>query len=408
MENKIQTGTTAHTTADQKTTQNPEVQKLFKELNDKTGKGISLRECEMLLLKPKRLSEKFNDPLILETAVTIVGKKLIRIGADREAVRNVRVRSLENALKLLFDFYGKRKIETSGGLNPAVLLLIARACYVRSALILSRHDKVMLEKKKRIIEMGIKFIDEFKEVVSRDKDALRLHCILLLELEKIDKDDIEVSELETVLDSAIKNGCEEFNEKAEDIEISLRFAEFAKKNGGNKPLPENVIKSLKTIVKSSLHAESIELKKAKAHLLLGNDMDVITCMKAFTRQLVSLELPFSDPLWSEAAEFVRKIKEDRSGKDYWKELALLIWKACKDQEGRSSSLHLLWYWGHLVTQYFIADLAFLAVDTVKEKAEIADFVKSRLQFHAQALESEVGKFYDLRWMDLSRPFITIL
>lgn len=400
MENK----TLAKANASRKTIQNHEVEKLMQELNNyKTGTAISLREYEILLAKAKRVSEKLKDSTILEKAVIIVGEKLIKIGSKEQAGRNTRISSLETALKLLFDFYGKQK--NKPGISLAILALIARACYERSVLILSKQDKVMVEKKKRIIKKGVAFVEKAIDKESNNKEALRLKNMLLLELEKVDKDDRDVSDLKEVLSSAIQKGCTEFGKNADDIEIALRLAEFTKKDGDGKPLSEDICESLKNIVNSSLQTRDIELKKAKAHYLQGNDTEVINCMKSFIGRLSSLKLPFSDPVWSEAAEFVRRVKEDKSDKDYWKELALMFWKACKDQERISSSLHLFWYWGHLVTQYFIADLAFLAVDTVKEKSKIADFVKSQLQFHTLALESEVGKIYETQASARQAKFI---
>lgn len=364
MKNKTLTETSAGT---KKTIHNPDVEKLMQELNGMAGTDVSLREYKRLL-----------------TAVI----KPIKAGSKRKSWRNTRISSLEMMLKHAFDFYGKQKNKST--ISLAVLMLIAWACYKRSVLILSKQDKIMLEKKSLLLKKGLEFANEAVKKESNNKEALRLKTMLLLELEKIDKDDRDVSKLKDALSLAIQNGCIEFDKNADDIEIALRFAEFTKLDGGD-------ISLLNDVVKSNLPADDvkdIELKKAKAYYLRGNDTEVINCMTAFTGQLVSLKLPFSDPVWSEAAEFVKKIKESRSGKDYWKKLALLVWEACKDQERRSSSLHLLWYWGHLMTQHFVADLAFLAADTVKEKAVIADFVKSRFQFHTQALESEVGKIYE--------------
>ena len=164
MENKTQT----KTSATQKTAQNPEVQKLLQELNDKAGKGVSLDELEEFVIN--------------------AGNKLVEIGADKDENRSVRISSLDNALKTAFDFYGKKKTETI----PKVLFLIAEACYERSLLILSRQDKIMLEKKKRIIKKGIEFIEK---IASKDKEALRIWCLLLLELEKIDKDALIIKSL---------------------------------------------------------------------------------------------------------------------------------------------------------------------------------------------------------------------
>ncbi|MCR4321452.1 MAG: hypothetical protein NUV74_14085 [Candidatus Brocadiaceae bacterium] len=389
MENKTPT----EASATKKTIHNPDVEKLMEELNGKAGTDVSLHEYEILLAKAKMLSEKLGDSTILEKAVISVGEKLIRIGADRDEGRNrnVRVRSLENALKLLFDFYGKQKNEQS--ISTAVLVLIARACYERSVLILSRQDKIMLEKKKRIIKKGIEFAKEVVFIESNNKEALRLHCILLLELEKIDKDDRDVSKLKEALSSAIQNGCKEFNEKAEDIEISLRFAEFVKKDGNDEPLSEKDIKSLTTIVGTNLHTENIELKKAKAYYLMGNkenDVKIVECMKTFAKKLESLS--FSDPGWSKAARFV--IELEKTGKDCWKKIALLVWEACKKRYEESTSVEHYWYFGHLMTHYYIADLAFAAQDDIEKKVEIADFLKSKILLHGQSLDDEAERFFE--------------
>lgn len=387
MENKTQT----ETIATRKTIQNPEVKILMQELNDKDRKGVSLSEYEVLLAKAKRLSEKLGDSTILEKAVITAGEKLIMIGSNRQAGRNARISSLETALKLLFDFYGKQKDETS--IRPAVLVLIARACYERSVLILSKQDKVMVEKKKRIIKKGIEFAKEAIVKESNKKEALRLRGILLLELEKIDKDDLDLSDLKEALSGAIQKGCTEFDKNPYDIEITLRLAEIAKKDVDGKPLPKEVIDWLQNIAKTSLPAKNIELKKAKAHYLLGNKENhaqIKTHMETFAENLESL--PFSDPGWSEAAGFVREL--EKAGKDCWKEIAMLVWGACKKRYKKSTTVEHYWYFGHLVNHYYIADLAFAAQDDIEKKVEIADFLKSKILFHGQALDDEAERFWE--------------
>ncbi|MCC7212119.1 MAG: hypothetical protein IT451_09775, partial [Candidatus Brocadia sp.] len=297
---------------------------------------------------------------------------------------------LETALKLLFDFYGKQKNEP--GISLAILVLIARACYERSVLILSKQDKVMVEKKKRIIKKGVEFVNKAIAKESNNKEALRLKSKLLLDLEKIDKDDPAVAKLKEVLSRAIQDGCIEFNKNAEDIEIALRFAEIIKEDGGNKPLPEDICESLKNIVDSSLQTRDIELKKAKAHYLLGNDTEVINCMKSFIGRLSSLKLSFSDPAWSEAAGFLREL--EKAGKDCWKEIALMVWEACKKRYEESSTVEHYWYFGHLMSHYYIADLAFAAQDDILKKVEIADFLKSKILLHGQALDDEAERFWE--------------
>ncbi len=386
MINKTQT----EASASRKTIQNHEVEKLMQELNGKARAGILLREYEILLAKAKRVSEKLKDSTILEKAVISVGEKLIKIGSKEQANRNTRISSLETALKLLFDFYGKQKNEQS--VSTAVVALIARACYERSVLILSKQDKVMVEKKKRIIKKGVEFAEKAVAKESNNKDALRLRCMLLLELEKVDKDNRDVSDLKEALSCAIENGCIEFDQNADDIEIALRFAEFVKEDGGGKPLSEDICESLKNIVDSSLQTKDIELKKAKAYYLLGNDTEVINCMKSFIGRLSSLELSFSDPAWSAAAGFVGEF--EKAGKDCWKKIALMVWDVCKKRYEESSTVEQYWYFGHLMSHYYIADLAFAAQDDLEKKVEIADFLKSKILLHGQALDDEAEKFWE--------------
>lgn len=174
--------------------------------------------------------------------------------------------------------------------------------------------------------------------------------------------------LKEILGEAISAGCNKFGEKEEDVQFAISYCELMDSR-----------EYLKQVIESPL--EGIEFEKARAYKLLGEEQKVRENIQVVIEQLSW----FSDPLWEDTVGFIDKLRYE--GKEYWKALALAIYKACKKQEAETESLHLRWYWSR---QRYLYDLAFMAANAPEEKALIADSLKSRPSLRWSALEA-MGK-----------------
>jgi signal recognition particle subunit SEC65 len=272
-----------------------------------------------------------------------------------------RKESIESALRLLMGLFKERR----NALQPQAFILIARAYLLRS-LIIRQKGRTVPEKKKEALEKGLSFVDnaieqlKSKASVHADKDlpekAWRIKSQLYLEYHRVKKVECNEDTLKEVLENALVNGCNKFNEKVEDVQIAIRYCEL-----------ENSTKYLEQLIASPL--EGIAFEKARAYKLLGSESKIRENMRVVIGEYLS---GFSDPLWDDAVEFINELKSDN--KDCWKKLSLDIYESCREQEAETASLHLRWYWSR---QRRLYDLAFIAAEKAEEKAKIDDSFKRR-------------------------------
>ncbi len=333
----------------------------------------------------KNIKNMNTDKLLQEEKEIVnLARKCIQDSRDQNISNKERTVLLEDALRLLITL----GIKAGNRLSPSTFTIIAEAYLLRSRIFRPKGVNIP-EKKKESINKGITFA---KEAISKDAantDAYRILALHYLEKEMVDTEEIDKSELKEILNKALNQKCTRFNDSIDDVNIAIRYAEIEKIESGN--LQETTKNYLERIILSEFTdtewESGIILKKAKAYYLLGNDAKVKEFIRIFSNQLVDDDIHFAHPLWNEVVTFIKELKDN--SKEYWKEIALWVYDACNEQEKKTATLNLRWYWSQLKLLY---DLAFVASDSLQKKVEIADSIKTRPPLHIKALE-ELGKKY---------------
>lgn len=323
-----------------------EAEKIYKEM---PLWQFGLPSDETLLKTIIKIKE---DPAVQETAVRGVAEQYIE-NFQKAKKHNERRDTLERALNLLIDINRMRQ----GDLKASTLALIAWIYLLRSRII---HPKgrTIPEKKKGAVKKGIEFIEKAISKTPSDLAILKLKGELYLELERIGGKRGEEASLKEVLKQALPTGAERL-EKFIDVKIATRYSEMQRSDD----------QFLNQIIESKLG--DIELEKARACRLRNDEGGILNNMKGIKKSLQSKY--FSDPYWDDTVNFLKDLREDNR-KEYWKRLTLDVYEICKEKEEETANLHLRWYWSR---QRDLYDLAFLAADSIEEKARIADSLKSR-------------------------------
>ncbi|MEW6419936.1 MAG: type III-E CRISPR-associated TPR-CHAT protein Csx29 [Nitrospirota bacterium] len=286
---------------------------------------------------------------------------------DKKGISHAKRRKdIESALGLLKGLYETPSKE----LKPKTLTVYAKAYLLRSKIFRPKGVTVPA-KKIEAIEKGIKLADDAieraTELTSAPKvheEAWRIKAQLYLERDRLEDEEniLFLKELIKVLETALINGCNQFEKPKEDIKIAVRYSELT----NNKECPEQIINNFK------IPSIEIELEKAKAYGVLGDYNNLKE--KMFTVIKILKHKLFSDPIWDDTVSFLKRLMV--CGVPCWKKLSLKAWGACQKVERKTTTpLHIRWYWSR---QRDLYDLAFLAAEEIfKLKARIADSLKSR-------------------------------
>lgn len=282
----------------------------------------------------------------------------------------------------------ERKTDEKRPLKPETLTLLAKAYLRKSRTIYSKGRTVPARKMEAIAE-GLLYAEEAIKM-GGNENAYRGKAMLYVEKERIltqdERTDEILNKIKNGLKEAIDNGCTRFNVLEADVKIATLYAEL---NYKVKVYEDKIINA---IIHSDL--PDIELERARAYRLQGGPEDKLikeikNLMNRLNNKSQKRFIPFSDPLWDDTVRFLVMLYEDNK-KDSskficWKELAKSAWNTSHDIEQMIVfPFHIRWYWSRMRALY---DLAFLAEDDPKQKAEIADSLKSRPSMKLNVIEN---------------------
>lgn len=213
-----------------------------------------------------------------------------------------------------------------------------------------------------------------KKAFEFSKKAQDNHLEGVIALE-MDRCDMPPDDFKGVLEKAMQgidpSQFQDSEQKAGFYQMRLRLEEIRKGNYDD------------LVLKEIFKFKGLELEKLKVAIKCPDASD-----KLFSCHIELLEklrcLRFSHFLWEDTVRFIIRLYQDNA--DFWQELAIDLWEAVEEISGRTSSLHLRWYWSRQRDLYDLAFLSALEQQEFEIAAQIADSVKNRPALTWQALE----------------------
>jgi len=284
---------------------------------------------------------------------------------------NYRRQHLENIIQFLKDEVDKND-HTSD-----MLIYLAEAYLYRSALFRAKGRRVpsrKLEALKQAIDLTNRYLKKNTHL-----NAYKIWAQASLEYHYALENDLKLESentFEKSLDQYEKAAKMIYDAKdfdLNDLWILLEYAENAVKK-------EHIKQYIKVLLNEKDHDHRnyvLYLFKARAALLSGQNDDAI----AYTQKSIDQSPDFfSDPYWDMLIKLLRGLKNKKLD---WKPLVINAYHRCSKNESiPMSNIYLRWYWAGQKQLY---DLAFLAANSPKEKARIADSLKSRPALRYQAM-----------------------
>ena len=252
--------------------------------------------------------------------------------------------------------------------DPRFLSLLARIYLYRGMLFRPKGFTTPARK----IEALKKAVQLSEKAVEKEKDNpnfLRTWAQAALELEAIPETSFKVSS-GLLKDAAVcinRDGIHSLN----DLQVILEYAE----SEGKTSFLQHVLVE-KRYWKRPF---DLFLLKARAAFALNRMDDVRYFLKS---AMDKTPKALSSPFWDHLVDFLKKLRT-KEGSDLWKEMAVAAHRLCREKEVKiANNIYLYRHWARQKSLY---NMAFLAQNDLKEKAKIADSLKSRPVLRYQAL-----------------------
>ncbi len=252
--------------------------------------------------------------------------------------------------------------------DPRFLSLLARIYLYRGMLFRPKGFTTPARK----IEALKKAVQLSEKAVEKEKDNpnfLRTWAQAALELEAIPETSFKVSS-GLLKDAALcinKDG----NHSLKDLRVILEYAERERNT--------SFLQSVLTEKDGWKRPFDVFLLKARAAFALNRMDDVRYFLKS---AMDKTPKALSSPFWDHLVDFLKKLRT-KEGSDLWKEMAVAAHRLCREKEVKiANNIYLYRHWARQKSLY---NMAFLAQNDLKEKAKIADSLKSRPVLRYQAL-----------------------
>lgn len=283
-------------------------------------------------------------------------------GLKEQMAFRQRRKKLEDVIRLLLPIKDNDRPETGE------LVLLARAYLYRSMLFRPKGYTTPARKIEALLEAHRLLPEKDHQ---HETDIWKLWAQVCLELEN--ENHFQFSEedkknLKRAVEAVVNSGVSGMG----DLLILVRYAEIAQDASFLEPVFNET--------RNWGQPFDLMLFKARSSFLKTRDPEEI---HTFAKQAIEKSPEaFSDPFWNELVWFLNRIKAEKQ--DIWKQLSLDAWELCRAKEKEiTTNVILHWHWSQRKALY---DLAFLAAETPKDKARVADSLKSRPALRYNALQ----------------------